>query len=85
MAKNKDIRVESMVASRSGEPAVMLRIGDQFVNMPTEDARKVALDLIGAADRAELEAKLVGYLRRSGVDEAGVGQALALLRKADEE
>lgn len=83
MARGKDISVKSMVASRTGEPAVMFRMGGEFVNMPPADARKVGIDLIGAADRAELEAKFVRHLRGMGMADAQVGELLALLRAAD--
>lgn len=85
MAKGKQISVESMVASRTLEPAVMFRLGGEYVNLPVEDARKVGIDLISAADRAEFEAKFVRHLRGIGMADAQVGELLALLRAADAE
>lgn len=79
----KDITVRSMVASRTGDPAVSFRLGDQHVNMPPDDARKVAIDLISAADRAEFEAKFVRHLRGLGMEDRRVGELLALMRAAD--
>lgn len=84
MAKTRTITVQSMVGARTGEPAVMLKLGDQYVNLPPDDARKVGIDLIAGADRAEFEAKLVAVLRRDGMAEEGVGQVIALLRRVDE-
>ena len=79
----KEITVRSMVSSKRGEPAVSFRFGDQFINMPPDDARKVGLDLIGCADRAEFEAKFVRHLRGLGLADRQVGELLALLRAAD--
>jgi hypothetical protein len=61
----------------------MFRLGEQYVNMPVADARKVGIDLIGAADRAEFEAKFVRHLRGMGMGDGQVGELLALLRAAD--
>lgn len=85
MGKGKQISVKSMVASKTGEPAVMFRLGEEFVNMPIADARKVGIDLISAADRAEFEAKFVRHLRGMGMEGGQVGELLALLRAADAE
>jgi hypothetical protein len=85
MAMGKDFTIRSMVGARTGEPAVSFRFGDQHINMPPDAARKVALDLIGCADRAELEANLLAYLRRNGAGDDVVRQTLTLLRDADEE
>lgn len=79
----KQITVKSMVASRTGDPAVSLRLADCHVNMPPDDARKVGIDLISAADRAEFEAKFVRHLRGMGMEDRQVGELLALLRAAD--
>lgn len=81
----KEITVRSMVASKTLEPAVSLRLNDQHVNLPVADARKVGIDLISAADRAEFEAKFVRHLRGMGMDDRQVGGLLALLRAADAE
>lgn len=82
----KSITVKSMVGARTGEPAVMFRFGGEYVNMPPDEARKVAIDLIGAADRAELEAKLLLHLRKQNPrdGDAMAVEVIALLRAADE-
>lgn len=79
------ISIKSMVASRTGEPAVMFRLGGEFVNMPVADARKVGIDLIGAADRADFEAKFVRHLRSLLLDDVFIGRILQLMRDADAE
>lgn len=83
MKDERQISVKSMVGARTGEAAVMLRLGDRFVNLPPDDARKVGIDLISAADRGELEAGVVALLRAKGAGDREVGQFLALLRDAD--
>lgn len=83
MAKEQQITVRSMVGARTGAAAVSFRLGDRFVNLSPDDARKVGIDLISAADRGELEAGVVALLRAKGAGDQEVGQFLALLRDAD--
>lgn len=57
--------VESMVASRSGEPAVIVTVNgaDFTTNMSVAEARDMAFNLLGAAEAAEGDAFLVDFLK----------------------
>jgi hypothetical protein len=82
MAQGKDIYITSMVGARTGEPAVSFRFGDQHVNMPLADARKVAMDLLSAALAAEQDAALIGYFREQGADDEQIVMLMATIREA---
>lgn len=82
MAKTRQITVKSMVGARTGEAAVMLRLGDAFVNMPVADARKVGLELIEAAVAAEGDKAIVDALRDHGVPDPQIGGLLDVIRRA---
>lgn len=82
MANQKDVSVQSMVGARTGQPAVMFRLGDEYVNMPVADARKVALDLLNAALAAEQDAALVLFLRGQGMSDQEAGVFLGAIRAA---
>lgn len=72
---NYEFFVESMVASRSGKPAVTVTVNgaDFTVNMQVSDARALALNLLRAAEAAEGDAFLVSFLR----DGLGAGDMTA--------
>lgn len=82
MARGVDIHITSMVGARTGEPAVSFKFGDQHVNMPLDDARKVALDLLSAALAAEQDAALIAFFRAQGMADRDLGTILAAIREA---
>ncbi len=83
MAETKEIYVQSMVASKMLEPAVMLRLGEEFTNMPPDVARKVAGDLVGCAEAAEQDAFLMSFFeQRIGLSREEAGQILMQFREA---
>lgn len=77
----KPITIQSMVGARTGEPAVMIRFGEEFANVPVADARRVALDILNAALAAEQDAALVTYFRGQGLDDTQVARLLTLIRE----
>jgi hypothetical protein len=80
MPNVKNIAVQSLVGGMTGQPAVMLRVGEEFVNMPPSQARKVSRDLMECAYAAELDAKLVGTFRKHGMSEEAIAGLLATIR-----
>lgn len=80
-AGEKSITVQSMVGAQTGLAAVMLRLGDQYVNLPPEQARQIGGQLLEAAYASELDAALAVSLRRAGLDEAAVAALLRSLRE----
>lgn len=70
------VTVSSMVASRTGEPAVMLQVGDRKpLQMGPDEARSIAAQLLECAEAAEQDAFLVAMATR----ELGGPQAAAAL------
>lgn len=78
----KSILVQSMVGAQTGLPAVMFRLGDQFVNLPPDQAREIALQLMHAGYAAELDAALVKSLRSHGMEDRAIAVLLESLRSA---
>ena len=66
----KKIKIESMVASQTGEPAVMLRLEDTVCQMHPDRARDIAAMLIRAAAGAEADA----FIFRFGSEHVGAGE-----------
>lgn len=80
--------VESMVASKTGEPAVIVTVNgaDFTVNMTTETAKDLAANLLNAVASAENDAFFFDYLRKNlGLSERAVVATLVDFRKWKEE
>jgi hypothetical protein len=82
MAQGKDISITSMVGAKTGLPLVMFRMGEEYVNMPLADARKVAMDLLSAALASEQDAALIGFFRAQGMEDRDLGAIIAAIREA---
>lgn len=65
---DNSIWVESMVASQTGEPMVVLRWYDHSAQLTPHEAREHALSILAAADAAESDATLVVFARKAGMD-----------------
>lgn len=76
--KPKQIFVNSMVASKTGEPRVTLRLGDEYTDMSLDQAREIESWLLEAAEAAECDSFLVGFTQEEF--ELDQGQAVKLLR-----
>ena len=61
---DKQIHINSMVASRDGSPQVTLKLGDQAVQLEPAKARKIALWLLEATEAAESDAFIVRFLEK---------------------
>lgn len=84
MPETKMVSVRSMVANRTLEPAVTLRLGEEFANLPVSQAREIAHNLLECAESAEQDAFLVGWLQRHGFDRQSAGNVLHALRNSRE-
>lgn len=73
--------VESMVASRTGDPGVIVTVNgaDFTVNMTPDSARELAGNLLRAAEAAETDAFIVSFFQ----NKIGVKQAEAILLLRD--
>lgn len=60
--KEVNISVEVVVASRALEPAVILRVGDRFINLPSGTAIEIGNWLIQAAEAAVHDATVLHVL-----------------------
>ncbi len=89
MAKSpnvQEVRVEAMVASRSLEPAVMLRIGEMFTTMTVDKAREIAAFLIESAESAEQDAFMIEFVMKNlGLEREEAGRLLVAFRDYREE
>lgn len=76
------IMVSSMVATRTGEPLVILRWFTSVAQFPPAQARDLALNLLDAAEAANTDAFLMGFVSQTlgGRPEDGA-QILAGFRK----
>jgi hypothetical protein len=71
------IHVASQVNSRDKSPGVMLRVNEDFVILTPADARKVAADLLEAAQAAIGDAFIYNFLQSHGFS---VGQSVAAIQ-----
>jgi hypothetical protein len=79
--KEGDLRVESLVSGRDHEPYVHLRFGDEHMQLPVEDARQHAHQVLNAADAAESDAFLVRFLSKDlEIDEPTMAEVLTRFR-----
>lgn len=62
--RSDDLAMESGVSSRTGEPFVHMRWGDEAGQLSTDEARAHAVKIIDAAAAAEFDAALVKALTR---------------------
>jgi len=75
--RSDDLQMESGVSSRTGEPFMHLRWGDQAGQFSPEEARQHALRIVDAAAASEFDAALVKALTGElGLD---YGRAVAFL------
>src|SRR5262245_3207591 len=62
----KTVRVQSMVASKTLTPAVMLRVQDSFVTISVTDARAIGAQLLTAAAQSISDAALLRMILGTG-------------------
>lgn len=80
------IWIETMVASRTGEPCVVLRWYDHSGQLTPAEAREHAMKVLAAADAAESDAFLVQFMaQKIGVDKPQQAMMLQEFRKFREE
>jgi len=76
LSETKYIIVKSMVGARTGQGAVMLRLGDEYINLPLASARDIAQQLVECAAAAQQDADILALMRSMGESD---DQAQALL------
>lgn len=79
-----EISVQSLIASKTGKPAVELAVNGRRVQMGVADARRIGLQMIEAAEAAQSDAivfELLGALD----DEAKFGMIQAMRQKRAEQ
>lgn len=76
----KQVSVRSMFGHRTRQPLVLLRLGDEMVQMPPNQAREIGHWLLEAAEAAEQDGALVRYLTKMGLSEVECAGAVAELR-----
>lgn len=79
--REKQITVRSMFGHRTRQPLVLLRIGEEMVQIPPDQARQIGHWLLEAAEAADQDAVLVRFLGRMGLDAEASAAALNELRK----
>ena len=73
-----EINVTSLVASRTGKGVVQVQVdGQNPVQMDVQEARKVAIDILGAAEAAQTDAIVLEMLS-DAPDEARFGTLLRM-------
>ena len=78
--------IETMVASRTGEPYVVLRWYDHSTELTPKEARDHALAVLAAADAAESDAFFVDFLKKTGgMELQEIGVMLQALRRYRDE
>ncbi len=83
---DEGIWVETMVASRTGEPAVVLRWYDHSGELSPKEARAFAMTVLEAADAAESDAFLCKFaVDKIGLDKQRMAHLLNEFRKYREE
>lgn len=80
-------RVESMVASKTGEPMVMIRWFTHIAHLPISAAREIAFNLLDAAEAAKGDAFLMKFGREKvGIKEMEkLGELIRAFRQYREE
>lgn len=63
MSHSKDFGIISRVNAADSQPVVEFRWGDQVGELTPDEARAHALKILAAADAAESDAFMVGFLR----------------------
>lgn len=75
------ITTEAGVSHKTGAGFVVLTLPERCVQMPTEDARRVAGELARAAEAADADAFLVAFGREAlALDERGAAALMARFR-----
>jgi hypothetical protein len=82
MAREKQVSVRSMFGHRTRRPLVLLRLGDEVVQMAPQEAREIGHWLLEAAEAAEQDGALMAFLTKMGLDEATRAAALLELRNS---
>jgi hypothetical protein len=80
--KEKQLVVNSMVASKDHRPYVTIALGEEAAQLDPADARRYGLWLIEAAESAEVDAFMVKYLQQQGFDLPQVQKMLLQIRAA---
>lgn len=81
--RSDDLQMESGVSSRTGQPFMALRWGDQHGQFSPAEARDHALKILDAAAASEFDAALVKTLTGDmGLDHEGAVRFLGLMREA---
>jgi hypothetical protein len=75
------IDVGSMVSHRDKKGYVELRWGDKHAQLPLEDARGLAENLMAAASAAETDAFLFAFYRDMGADDQTLGAVITQFRR----
>lgn len=78
--REKPINVRSMFGHNTQRGLVMLRLGEEMVQMEPAKAREIAHWILEAAEAAEQDEALVLYLKGMGLDERDCARALQQLR-----
>lgn len=68
MSKQDTIQIETMLASRSLKGKVILRWGTEEGELSPYEAREHAMKVMAAADAAETDEFLFGFIRKVGDD-----------------
>lgn len=81
-ADNNALSVQSMVASRTLQPAVELRWGKQRCNLSLDEARSHAYGILEAIAASELDSCLMRWLiEKIGLEPEQAGQMLMVFRE----
>jgi hypothetical protein len=75
------LQVKSIVSAKDRQPYVCLTFGSQYIQMPAEDARQHAFQVMGAAAAAETDAFLFFYFQNLDFTESEVSDALVQFRR----
>jgi hypothetical protein len=75
------LQVKSIVSAKDRQPYVCLTFGSEYIQMPAEDARQHAFQVMGAAAAAETDAFLFFYFQNRGFTESAVLDALVQFRR----
>jgi hypothetical protein len=78
----KQIGVRSMFGHNTQQPLVLLRLGDEVVQMPPDQAREIGHWLLEAAEAAEQDGALIKFLAKMGLDPAHQAAAVQELRES---
>lgn len=81
-AKPGELIVESIVSGRDHLPYISIKFGGELIQMPLEDARQHAHQVLCAAEAAESDAFLLDFLGKElKIHEHTLGNILTIFRK----